>query len=277
MKRLIAILALLCAPAAFAYNSSGVVALPNYTTTTSYTTTWSVSAGDTLLVLENTIDNNNNTSALQSVFDGQGTYTQDAVYDWQTHSWFGVWRLSNANAGTHAIDLQPISGGDDYSTIVVLELPGTWSFDTTWLYSGNSYGTSISFNASAPTGSGNLQIGMASINLTSDPPSQTPVGWTSLGLTGSQWPSGGWAYISSNSAQTLNWGTTMTAASWGGLVVDYQQSAVACSHNFWSSTGGWTQPNGSSGSFWNVASGTFSTPNCSTGSFWRQDGNKAAN
>lgn len=63
----------------------------------------------------------------------------------------------------------------------------------------------------------------------------------------------------------------------GGLAISLKPAGASCTHNFWKSTGALTQPDGSTGSYWNCATGNFSTPNCSTGSFRRADGACAAN
>jgi hypothetical protein len=64
----------------------------------------------------------------------------------------------------------------------------------------------------------------------------------------------------------------------GALGLSIKQSTGAsCTHNFWKSTGAFAQPDGTTGSYWNLTTGAFSTPDCSTGNFWRQDGAKAAN
>jgi hypothetical protein len=74
---------------------------------------------------------------------------------------------------------------------------------------------------------------------------------------------------SSGVGQYDNWDTT-------GLVFT-EGSGASCTHSFWSSTGVFAVPNGTSGSYWNEGTGSFTTPNCTTGSYLLSTGAVGSN
>jgi len=60
------------------------------------------------------------------------------------------------------------------------------------------------------------------------------------------------------------------------VVATFKAGGATCTNNFWSSTGAYAIPNGTTGSYWSTT-GAFATPNCSTGSYWLKSGAVGAN
>jgi hypothetical protein len=73
---------------------------------------------------------------------------------------------------------------------------------------------------------------------------------------------------------TATHGATDNMASY--VLAISEPGGASCSNNFWSATGSYAVPNGSSGSYWSTATGAFATPNCSSGTYWLKTGAEGA-
>ena len=203
-------------------NSSGLQSFSNVTTGSfTYTTDWSVSAGNTLLVLYSNTDDNHNGTGIASIADGQGSYTQDAHYNGFGHFDQGSFSLANTDAGTHVIVLTMNASAAAYGSFVVVELAGAWTFDAT-LGTATGASTTPSVTGSAPAGN-DFQIAIYCGGTSNNEP-QTPSGWSGsyMGIPASGWPSAGYVWQQSSSAAgATSFGTLAVSDTWGALIVGY--------------------------------------------------------
>lgn len=206
-------------------NSSGLQSFSNTAGPVSYTTGWSVTSGNTLLLLYSNVDNNNNGTGIASVADGQGSYTQDAHYNGFGHFDQGSFSLANAASGAHVIVLTMNASAAAYGSFVVVELSGAWTFDAT-LGSATGASTTPSVTGSAPAGD-DFQIAIYCGSTSNNEP-QTPSGWSGsyMGIPASGWPSAGYVWQQSSSAAgATSFGTLAASDTWGALIVGYSPQA----------------------------------------------------
>jgi hypothetical protein len=72
--------------------------------------------------------------------------------------------------------------------------------------------------------------------------------------------------------------TVAASVGWiASLAGFYDTSGSSCTHSFWRIDGTFAVPNGTTGSYWNVGTGSFTTPNCSTGSYALSTGGSGSN
>src|SRR6185437_10489397 len=209
-------------------NGSGLQSFSNTAGPVTYTTSWSVGSGNTLLVLYSCTDNNLNGSGIASVADGQGSYTQDAHFNPGTAIHFdeGSFRLSNTTAGTHAIVLTMNASAAAYGSFVVVELAGIWTFDAT-LGTNHGASTTPTVTGSAPAAN-DFQVAIYCGTTASDEPG-SPAGWNGsfMGIPASGWPSAGYVWMQSASAAgSVSFGTLSASDTWGAMIVGYSPPAA---------------------------------------------------
>jgi hypothetical protein len=192
--------------------------------------------------------------------------------------------ITPATAGSDTITLTSSIGATGFPGIVVLVYTGIASYDqstakfahTGWAITTNGATSTAIVPTSQPvtllgfaSGQGGTITGDAGSNIRAN--NTTP------------WPNGQALIVedyelTSTASTTSNFTFSSATASSAIIAGTYIESAggSSCTNQFWSSSGTWAVPNGTTGSYWSTT-GAFLTPNCSTGSFWLKSGAIGAN
>jgi hypothetical protein len=200
-----------------------------------------------------------------------GTGTADGT----TGYWFyWFWKVMNVTSGTAPVGTVTSAGFiASVNVIAIHGFAGTPAFDTSNTFLQTGTGTSAATTQST-THAGEILLAMWASS--SSFFTATPTGW-------SNWPSSNWQSVLAGPAAS---GTSFNATNAQNASSFWVQSEIgiydatggsSCTHSFWSSTGVFAVPNGSSGSYWNLGTGTFTTPNCSTGSYLLSTGGSGSN
>lgn len=174
----------------------------------------------------------------------------------------GTW-TTNTTGGLADIKVVPVSGAATSSTF------------GTAVPAHSTANNNPAVTATGSAGSVDLYFGSALNGIattTSTGTGQTDVLNGSLG--GGNTDSQVVSIIPGNDAGAFTWtgSGSLDVTHWAAIgFVVHAPSGGSCTNNFWSSTGTWAVPNGTTGSYWSTT-GAFLTPNCSTGSFWLKSG-----
>ena len=223
-------------------------------------------------------------AATMTLADGTNTYTKRATandtFNGETYSLFDS---LNPTPGTYTLTLTG-GGAGTSSGIIYLLYTGLASYDnsaTLWAHAGWSTSTNgIVTPSITPVSQPGMLIGFASgsgstITVGTVPsfngrtisgsiPNANSLGIEDIAYAATSATNAVWTFASATDSNAIITATYLIS---GG---------ATCTHNFWSSTGAWAIPNGTTGSYWKT-NGTFATPDCSTGSYWLKSGAVGAN
>jgi len=218
---------------------------------------------------------------ITSITDNKGNTYTTLTYDSTTTFGQGWFLATNVTNGPNTSFSAPFTQTSSQANIViaVYEISGLTGSPADYA---NLLSTTFSttINKAFTTAVTNEE-GFAILSNSGNATSWTPSnGWTSdyqnysSGVT----YNAGFAHVAlptsgSNSIQ----GTGSASDIWQITVVSLKPATGAtCTNNFWSSTGAYAIPNGTTGSYWSTT-GAFATPDCSTGSYWLKSGAVGAN
>jgi hypothetical protein len=272
--------------AAYAFVNSGTYSLA---TGGSASVTYTATAGNTLVVYANTVT----AGSGLTLSDGSNTYTYLGDVTGASQ-YLSMWWAHVTTGGSLTITL---SGAQTYG-LVVMEYSGlatsayiAGSFQSQFQGGPGSAANAVTTSAEPSVTSVPAMLGGLTVNsnaLSGGSSDTVPVLGTLLAYNSR---TVGWLGTVSQQAalaedvRITSTGTNPIAFGAGGGQFDNFYTVAAafaettggsCTNNFWSSTGAWAVPNGTTGSYWSTT-GAFLTPNCSTGSYWLKSGAKGAN
>jgi hypothetical protein len=262
------LLLLVCAPQVFAaitLTDSGFAAATSIVANTSF------AVGDLIIVC--TQDYPAGSGAISDNLNG--TYTNTTGF---SNSGIGYWNVAWVIVTTAG--MPTISGDADANRITYLRysgFAGTPTMISADISTGNAASGTALNSGSFSTSQNNEYVFsfLGSGSGLSGATGGLTIGWTSEASSSQFLESliGGAPTALASGTSVAITATLNSSAAWGAGVYGFYDHTT-CTNDFWSSAGTWAVPNGSTGSYWNVATGAFSTPNCSTGSFWLKTGAK---
>lgn len=240
-----------------------------------------ISAGQSLIIFA--MDGNAGSETL-TISDGTNTYVTRGT----TTETFNNWTATlidclSPTPGTYTLTLAGATGGGPQ--FLILKYTGLASYSA-GSYAGAHFGSSVpsttdgaTTSAITPTSYNALLVGLAANNGGANSFTvSTGTGFTSRftqGVTG--YPSFAEDMEVTSGSHIASYTAGAAQSSLVVIGAAYIESGGAsCTNNFWSSTGAWAIPNGTTGSYWSTT-GAFATPNCSTGSYWLKSGANGAN
>ena len=240
-----------------------------------------ISAGQSLIIFA--MDGNAGSETL-TISDGTNTYVTRGT----TTETFNGWTATLIDClspvpGTYTLTLSGATGGGPQ--FLILKYTGIASYST-GAWPGAHFGSSVpsstdgaTTSAITPTSYNALLVGLAANNGGANSyVLSSGTGFTSRftqGVTGYPSFAEDMEVTSGSHIASFTAGATQTSLIVMGAAYN-ESGGSSCTNNFWSSTGAFAIPNGTTGSYWSTT-GLFATPDCSTGSYWLKSGAVGAN